>query len=174
MSEREPLTADDDRDANEGPADQPDSGIDAQVVHDCILELLGSLPDGEGDERQIYNVQFGGFDTPPGAQGRRFWYCLGRPVLSAEPPRMDDSTREHADTPGVKVIRCGSLFIDKFPEFDGLSDEEVVARKGEVIDDELMFELAVALTACTEEVRRKKAAILGRPIDTVTDTGQYL
>ena len=69
-----------------------------------------------------------------------------------------------------------AVFVDgcKVQTIEGLSDGEVVARKGEAIDDELMFELAIALMACTEEIRRKKSATLGRTIDTVTNTGEYL
>ncbi len=150
--------------------DQPGVSIDVQIVHDCLLAMLGRHRDGEGDERQIFHVQFGGADLPAGAQGRKIWYCLDKPVVTAEPATMDTATKDSADQPGVKIIRYGTLFVDKFPEFEGLSEAEVAARKGEDIDDGLMFELAFALTACATQLKVKK----GRSVDTVEDTGKFL
>lgn len=154
----------------EGLNDQSDEFADARIVHDCLLAMMGSQRDGEGDERQIFHVQFGGADIPAGVQGRKLWYCLDSPVLTAEPQFIDSATRENADQPGVKMLRCGTFFIDKHPEFDGLSEEEVATQQGESLDEDTMFELALALSACIAQVQAQKK----RSIDTIGDTGQYL
>lgn len=156
-----------------GPTDsQPDAGIDAKIVHDLLLELLGTGRETESDERQIFNVELAGIDVPERAQGRKLWYCLGHTVLTVEPPVMSRHSNRYASLPGVNIVRSGSIVVDYYPQYEGLTDEEIVALKGPEVDDELMFELAFALTACVTQV--KQALEDTRPIDTITLIGGYL
>lgn len=136
---------------DESASEKPEAGIDAEIVHERLIELFGDEPDGEGDERQIYCFRLGGGQSPRRARGRTFWYCASSNLLVVEADIDIDEAIDTGEEPGVSIISSGSAFIDRDPRYVSLSEEQAVATKGKAVDEELLFELALALTACAEE-----------------------